>query len=113
MSYKQMSKTTGLCERTCINQMDNLVNQNVVKVVASKVPDELSYYKPNSYKLLLRESPIEEADNNKSIEFEYTGKSKIRKQYLDGLKLLDDNTLRTQLSKNGLHLFKRNRYIKL
>lgn len=113
MSYEQMSKATGLSEKTCIDQVKNLEKQEFVEVVERKIPDTNFVYKPNKYRLLLDESIIERALDNKKISFEYRSKDEIRKHFIEGINLIEDKSLRKYLSKKDLHLVKKGKFFKL
>jgi hypothetical protein len=114
MSYNLMSQATGLSERTCIYQMKNLVKQNFVEVVGSKILDDnFCVYRSNEYKLLLDVPLKETTRGHKELTFNYNNKDNVREFYLRGLDILDDNIIRKILTKKDYHLYKKGEYIKL
>ncbi len=112
MSKNLMSKSSGLCDKTCRNQLKNLVNQKFVEEVETMIPDGNGSYEANRYKLLLGKHLRVIDEGNKKIEFDYNNNDNIREYYLKGLEILEDKTLKEYLSKKDYHLFKKGEYIK-
>ena len=106
MSYKQMSEATGLSVRTCIYQMKNLVAQNLVKVVGSKIPDNYKYYKPNNYRLLFRKKENVQ-DDDQALVFEYKSNTYVREYFKQGLGLPEDSIIKKCLPKKDYYQFKK------